>query len=241
MDKKIKNYVIIGIIVVILISISAKKVTDIFSEPPVPKTDWQEEYRLKLVENNINLQYTSAQRAIDYLTPQLQEVINSIDATGPEDALKKTTKYVLSNIRYSSDGITPNYCFSETATSTYLSGVGDCVSMTKLGTAILRGQGIAVKTTGGCLKFGGGCMPIMGTVPIPIRKADIWDGKKRGWLHEWAEVYLPDKGWVTVDFTNGAIYEKECQDYVFYSYDNADYKDICVIEDYNFIDYCRIL
>lgn len=238
MDKKYNNYIIIGIIGLIILGVGTKKVVEFYSEPPLPENVWQEQYRQELIKNNIDLQYTTAQRTIDYLTPELQSVIDDMDATGPEDLLKKATRYVLSRIKYASAGITPSYCFSETATSAYLSESGDCVSMAKLGTALLRGQGIAVRTVGGCVKFDGSCSPLMGVIPIPIEKAVIFDGKKRGFLHEWTEVWIPNKGWVLVDFTNGAIYEKGCKDYIIYAYDEANYKDICVIEDDEFNKKC---
>ena len=230
---------IIGIILLLSLFFVGKKATDIFlSEPPLPKEFWQQNYRQELLNNNIDLKYTQAQSTIDYVTPELQEVINEMESTSPEDAIKKATRYVLRNVRYESAGITIDFCKKETATSTLLAGFGDCVSMVKLGTAILRGQGIAVRTLGGCVDFSGRCSTLMGVVPIPYQKSDIQDGKKRGFLHEWTEVWIPNKGWILVDFTNGGIYEKGCEDYTIYAYDEANYYNMCVIEDSEFNKMC---
>lgn len=238
MIKKTQWIVIIGIIALLLF-VGGKKVAEYISEPPTPKNEWQEQYRQELINNNIDLKYTQAQSTIDYVTPDLQDVISKMDSKSPEDAIKKATRLVLNKIKYASSEITPEFCYAETATSTYRLGFGDCVSMTKLGMAILRGQGLAVRSVGGCVKWSNSCMPIMGVVPLQIQKAEIYDGKKRGYLHEWSEVWLPDKGWITVDFTNGAIYTKGCKDYIFYSYDEAQYKDMCVITDNKFIQQCK--
>lgn len=235
-----KILVIFGIILLVFFVVG-KKTINYISEPPVPKEQWQAQYREQLLSNNIDLKYTQAQPTIDYNTPQLTEVINNMDSNSPEDALKKATKFVLRNVQYDSSNIDANFCYKETATSTYILGFGDCVSMTKLGTALLRGQGIAVRSTGGCVVFTGACDSIMGTIPLHIPKAEIFDGKKRGYLHEWAEVWMPEDGWVLVDFTSGAIYDKGCSDYHFYSYDEGHYKDMCVITDKSFIGECRSL
>lgn len=237
-----KQLLIIGIAVLLVITLfGTKKLSEGFlSGPPEPKEVWQQNYREAMVANNIKLDYTQAQAVIDYLSPEIQDVINNMDSTSPEDAIKKARSYVLDKITYNSAGITPQYCYGETATSALKIGTGDCVSMVKLGTAILRGQGIAVRTLGGCVKWSGTCSTLMGTVPLPLQKADIYDGKKRGYLHEWSEVWLPERGWILVDFTNGAIYEKGCEDYLIYDYDEGHYRDICVITDQDFINQCKV-
>ena len=240
MEKK-NIYFVIGIIIIafLLFQGSKKLGGGFLSPPPQPTEVWQQEYRDALLMNSININYTRAQVVIDYITPEIQAEIDKMDAGSPEDAIKKATRFVLDKVDYNSAGITPTYCYNEKASDVLRIGNGDCVSMVKLGTAILRGQGIAVRTIGGCVKLSGGCTPLMGVIPLPfVEKAAIYDGKKRGYLHEWTEVWLPTKGWILVDFTNGAIYEKGCDDYLFYSYDEGDYKDICVINDRSFIDNC---
>ena len=232
------------IIVVLLILAGTKKISPL---PPIPDTvwqkqsqsEWQKQYTKEMIENNIDLEYTQPQSTIDYFTEDLQKVISEMDSTSPEDAVKKATKFILKNIRYELSGISADFCYAETATSTLRDGFGDCVSMTKLGTAILRGQGIAVRSGGGCVKFTEQCASLMATFAIPYQKAEIYDGKKRGFLHEWAEVWFPEEGWVIVDFTSGAVYNKQCNEYTLYSYDNAHWKEMCVITDNSFIQQCR--
>lgn len=233
-SKKEKTILIIVVLFIALIAIGTKKIID----APEPISEWQKKYRQSLIDNSISLEYVSSTSTLDFNTPDIQNAISSINPVSDEDALKKTTQYVLKNIKY--NGRIPiDYCYAETATSALKSGVGDCVSMTKVGSAMLRGMGVAVKTAGGCLKSFFGCKPIMGTFPIEYMKSEIIDSKKRGYLHEWGEVWIMDKGWVLVDFTSGAIYDKGCDAYGFYSYDNADKINMCVINDNSFIEQCK--
>ena len=230
-----KNTILIlALIFIFLIGFGTKKILT----TPQPTADWQKEYRQAMLEGNIPLEYISSTSTLDYETEDIQKAIESIKPLNDEDALKKTMKFVLANIEYGRVEI-PD-CFPETATSALKFGRGDCVSMTKLGSAILRGMGIAVKTGGGCLK-GMTCSSIMATFPIPVSKPEITDNKKRGWLHEWGEVWLQKKGWVLADFTNGAIYDiNSCSDYVLYAYDNADKREMCIISDNSFIEECKV-
>ena len=223
---------ILGLILIFFIGFGTKKILT----TPTPKADWQKEYRQAMLDKNIPLDYISPTSTLDYETEDLQKVITGITPLNDEDALKKTLKFVLANVKYGR--VEKSDCFPETATSALKYGRGDCVSMTKVGSAILRGMGVAVRTGGGCLK-GMSCSSIMATFPIPVSRPDIVDNKKRGWLHEWGEVWLVKKGWVLVDFTNGAIYS-ECDDYGFYAYDNADKIEMCIISDNSFVEECKV-
>lgn len=157
-----------------------------------------------------------------------------------ESAIKETARYVAQNVKYSGL-ISIDYCYSETASSVLSSRQGDCVSMSRLVTAMLRAQGIPARTMGGCLTSKR-CGILFATVPglqpfyMPMVDGDF---KKRGFLHEYVEAWEPSRGWVRVEATSGQIFPMECVAYLNYGYDSNQYNR-CTINDASFWDQCSI-
>ena len=82
--------------------------------------------------------------------PQVYAMATKIkqSTASANDALQKTARFVYDNVQYNSR-VTVASCYAETASSTLSSGQGDCVSMSRLATALLRAQGIPARTVGG--------------------------------------------------------------------------------------------
>jgi len=176
------------------------------------------------------------------LQTKLAKEIKSSTNT-PYDAVKMTAKYVYNNIQYSS-GITVGYCYEETASSTLEVGKSDCVGMTRLNVALLRTMGIPARSVGGCLKSAERCSPIFAVAPgIQTKVTPMTEGdfKKRGFLHEWLEVWTPETGWLQVEATSGQIFspEPECNQYIKYAYDSNQY-DRCTITSQSFWNLCSV-
>jgi len=171
---------------------------------------------------------------------KLAQQIKSSTAT-PYDSIKKTAKYVVSSIDYSSK-ISVSYCYEETASKVLATGKGDCVSMSRLVTALLRAQGIPARTVGGCLTSSRSCTPLFAAIPsfeartTPMAYNDF---KKRGFLHEWVEVYdVSTNGWLLVESTSGQVFKLNCDSYLMYHYDTNKY-DRCTIDSQSFWQTCN--
>ena len=190
-------------------------------------------------------QYLVEEIDFDYSHPEIQKLAKEIKSSTntPYDAVKMTAKYVYNNIQYSS-GITVGYCYEETASSTLEVGKSDCVGMTRLNVALLRTMGIPARSVGGCLKSAERCSPIFAVAPgIQTKVTPMTEGdfKKRGFLHEWLEVWTPETGWLQVEATSGQIFspEPECNQYIKYAYDSNQY-DRCTITSQSFWNLCSV-
>lgn len=177
----------------------------------------------------------------DYSNPAIQAIAVDIKGrtTDPFQAIKETARYVYDNVQYSSK-ISIAYCYEETASSVLSEGRGDCVSMSRLVTAILRAQGIPTRTVGGCLITSQRCSAMFAAYPLITAQTTnlvTGDFKKRGFLHEWVEAWTPERGWVLIEATSGQVFPTTCGSYLQYSYDRNQY-DRCVITDTNFWNLC---
>lgn len=156
-----------------------------------------------------------------------------------QDAIKRTAQFVYENVRYSGK-ITVQYCYDETASSVLKVGYGDCVSMSRLNTALLRAQGIPARTMGGCLTRER-CGILFSAVPYAetqTSEMEEGDFKKRGFLHEWVEVWDGNR-WVVLESTSAQIFDLTCNTYMEYGYDTNKYNR-CVITNLNFWNSCKI-
>jgi len=177
-------------------------------------------------------------KLIDYSNPEIQKVVENIEKTtnNKYKQIELTSTYVNNNINY--EVMTGVYCESETASSVLENKKGDCVSSTKLTTAILSGLEIPVQIIEGCLtnpdiyfeySEGLSVAPnkfINFTVPKPA----IMKVKKAGSLHSWIRAY-DGKEWQTIETTVGVVfptkYEKEIG-YIFFEYpDYYDKMELC--------------
>ena len=178
----------------------------------------------------------------DYTSPEVYAVAQEIKAKArnEEEAIKETLLFVVRNVRYSS-AITISYCYQEKASDVLNSGLGDCVSMSRLVTALLRAQGIPARTAGGCLASFKRCVSVFAVIPtIEAQTTEMMEGdfKKRGFLHEWVEVWTPKKGWRLVEATSGQLFPTQCNAYLQFSYDTNP-RNRCVITDREFWNICR--
>ena len=193
------------------------------------------------IENNLEI-HLIEEEDFDYTQKDVFAVAQEIKArtNTPEEAIRDTLTFVVRNVRYSSK-ISINYCFSEKASDTLLTGTGDCVSMSRLVTALLRAQGIPARTVGGCLASSKRCAPLFAVIPgIEAQTTELVEGdfKKRGFLHEWVEIWTPDEGWRTAEATSGQLFPTTCNAYTFFSYDSNP-RNRCVINDNTFWSLCK--
>lgn len=180
----------------------------------------------------------------DYSDEGIQNLAREIkqSTSSPEQAIKETIKYVAQNIKYSSK-ITVQYCYDERASTVLQTGSGDCVSMSRITTALLRAQGIPARTMGGCLSFKTRCSILFSTVPYQdaqVTELSEGDFKKRGFLHEWVEAWTPSQGFFLIEATSGQTFPLSClgSTYLKYSYDDNQYNR-CVINSPSFWETCR--
>lgn len=239
MDNKKRNILIFLAISTVLITFigTRDKVTPLESI----EGTWDISEQVKALDYE---QYLIEESDFDYSHPGIQglaQEIKSASAT-PYDAVKITARYVYDNIQYSSK-VTVQYCYDETASSALEAGKGDCVSMVRLNVALLRAMGIPARSNGGCLGASGRCAPIFAVAPpdvqAQITELIMDDFKKRGFLHEWLEVWTPETDWLILEATSGQIFPFGCAAYIQYAYDNNRF-DRCVITSQNFWNLCSI-
>jgi transglutaminase-like putative cysteine protease len=224
-EKQKKKYTMYGILALIILSL-------FFYYQNVPVEVAQK-------EDLASGMYLTETSEFDYSDKAIQEVAKKIwDMSETKlDIIKNTIRYTADHVTYQGD-ITVSYCIAESASDVLRSGKGDCVSMSKLNTALLRANNISTRTLGGCVSFSKSCTMLFAMFPeedIP-RPTFVGDNKKRGYLHEWVEAYDGLK-WVSIESTTGNIFESGCGRYEIFGYDNTPYSR-CVIDDYSFISEC---
>lgn len=194
------------------------------------------------VEQAGYLSYLEEYADFDYTTPIVYNKAQEIKASSssPEDAIKKTLKFVVSEISYSSS-VSIGYCYDEKASTVLVNKMGDCVSMTRLTISLLRAQGIPARSVGGCLSSYKRCTPIFAVIPsleaktTPMTEGDF---KKRGFLHEYTEIWTPIEGWRIGEATSGQLFNFDCDSYLMYSYD-TNIQNRCIILSQDFWQICN--
>lgn len=227
------------IVVVVILGVIAFLLAEAPSNIGPAEADWQKNYLESLEKAGINPSYLKHDQVID-TNDQIKRVSGQIanESVNAKDAIKGSLDYVYQTVDYSPSS--PAVCFQETAVDVYEIKVGNCVSMTKLNIAILREMGFAVRPAGGCISGNFVCGVLFSAHPertpryVPV---DLKDPFKRGGLHEWFEVWLPDEGWIIGEATSGQIFSKSCQSYDYYDY-STDPEGMCVIRDLNYIRQC---
>lgn len=234
-ERENTGLLIIGVVVLGLFSL-------LLSQPstgPVEE-NWDASYQEAVEAAGINPDYFEHNPIIDK-NEEIVVIANDIKsrANNAKDAVKMTMDYVYDVTRYSRQ-VSPQVCFAETSSDVLDKGYGDCVSMSKLVLSLLREQGIAARPTGGCISGNFRCGVLFSThadrMPI-YSPVDLEDPKKRGGLHEWVEIWLPDEGWIIGEATSGQLFSKSCESYDTHDY-NTDSVGMCVITDYNYIRQC---
>jgi len=235
MKKEQRDTLILFGIVVVAVIFSASS-----TQAPLQTVqgDWDVSESVKLQGYE---QYLVEEKDFDYSNLAVNQLAQSIKTSSadPYSAVKLTAKHVVDNVKYSSQ-ISVGYCYEETAASVLEKGYGDCVSMSRLVTALLRAQGIPTRTVGGCLSLSQRCSAMFAVIPGLEAKTTPMTGedfKKRGFLHEWVEAWTPEQGWILVEATSGQIFPTSCASYIQYSYDSNRFNR-CVIQDSNFWNQC---
>ncbi len=237
MDKrKTQSIFLFGVLVVMVIFVASKNA---IPEPkPIQGENW--DISREVSDNGLQefLVETSDFNYNNQNVYKLAQEIKSSTATS-YDAIKKTAKFVVTNVQYDSK-ISINYCYDETAASVLEKGSGDCVSMSRLVTALLRAQGIPTRTVGGCLTSSRSCVPLFAVIPTfeaRVTPMETGDFKKRGFLHEWVESWSPEHGWMLIEATSGQVFSMDCGSYMIYGYDSNRY-DRCIISSADFWNRC---
>jgi transglutaminase-like putative cysteine protease len=238
--KNEKILVVLSIIVLVLFLTSKKELslptTPTISTPTIPGS-W--DISSAVQENNYT-QYLVEEKDFDYSDERIYSVAEQIKqgTNSAKDAIKRTALYTVQHVRY--DGsVSINYCYNEKASTVLASGKGDCVSMSRLNTAILRVMGIPARTMGGCLTSIR-CSALFAAIPgYTAQTSPIIDNKKRGFLHEYVEVWDGEE-WFILESTSGQIFSFDsCGTYLDYGYDTNNI-DRCTISDSDFINRCRV-
>ena len=211
---------------------------DKLSTPPTIQGNW--DISQQILDNGYS-QYLVVEPDFDWDNPEIYRLAGEIKqrTNSPEEAIKETITYVVKNVQYSSK-VSVEYCYDEKASTVLEAGFGDCVSMARLALALLRAQGIPARTMGGCLSFSSRCTPLFSIYPkvdAMVTPMTMGDFKKRGFLHEWVEVWTPNENWRIIEATSGQIFPLTCNAYIPYAYDYNSY-DRCVIQDQQFWDLC---
>jgi transglutaminase-like putative cysteine protease len=225
---------IIGAIIVAAVFLYMKPIGS--SDP-----NWDKTYLSKAEQAGIDQSLFLHNSIVDQ-AEGITNVANDIKSKSinANDAVQKTMEYVYQHVRYTRQ-TSANACFVETSASVFQTGQGDCVSMTKLVISLLREQGIAARPAGGCISKNFACgaiFAVTGARQPQYEPVDPTDPKKRGGLHEWVEIWLPDQGWVIGEATSGQIFPKSCQSYDYHDY-NDDAYGMCVVTDLNYRRQCE--
>lgn len=202
--------------------------------------DWEESYKEAATMAGIDEQNFDHNSVINS-NEELEAVANLIssESINAKDAVRKTMEWVFQNVDYTRK-TSALECYAETSIDAFEIGQGDCVTMTKLAVSLLRSQGIAARPAGGCISSNFACGVLFAIHPERAPRfepVDLEDPKKRGGLHEWLEVWLPDEGWLIGEATSGQLFSKNCRSYDYHDY-NTDSTGMCVILDQNYVRQC---
>ena len=238
MIKKINNKIVVVIVLVIFVLILIPKTIEEIEVESIQGT-W--DISQQVAENNLE-QYLIEEEDFDYSHPLIFNLAIEIKqrSSSVEEAIKETAITVVNSISYSSS-VSISYCYNEKASDVAETGLGDCVSMSRLATSLLRAQGIPARTVGGCLSFFRRCELLFAAVPFQEAQTTEMvedDFKKRGFLHEWVEVFDGEK-WVILEATAGRIYDTQCNTYLQFSYDSNRFNR-CTIQDSDFWQECSV-
>lgn len=218
---------------------------------------WQKNYAE--LTKTMPREYLEETTLYDYSNPEIQKVVEEIkaEAKNAEDAVYLTLQYTYNNIEYTF-GESDDYCFTSKASDILLRGTGQCDTQTRLNIAILRGLGIMVRPVGGCIWSPQSCgvkfsiYAITGNpVPQPVWQ-EVTDAElqqkfvsrkaasRKGGLHAWLEVYIPDEGWIIGESTAGVLMKSSCVQYDVEAYvGNYETKEFCVTEDMKYAMWCQ--
>lgn len=236
MKNKKFIYFIIFLLVIIIIIADMRKESTVKQKDPA----WMSNYQMSRKESDIPDEYIQETNYFDTSSLEVQAVTNNIlkNAYSTEDAVQRALDYVYFNIEYNPDESDAT-CFEATGSKVILAGSGQCDSQTVALVSILRAMSIAARPVGGCyaistlcdLKYSifsaiGKPLRMPKSKPIKITEGAEWVGRA-GFLHAYAEVFLPDQGWVIAESTAGRLMKGTCLNYYVEVYPTT-LKEICV-------------
>ena len=216
MENKTRWILIIVSIVIVLLLIANHK-------------SWSLDYREKMKENKISEEYIKETSIFNYKSDSILSINTTLyDEHSLINSIKNIGDYVYYNVNYLD---TEETCEGISASDIIERRKGLCSTQAKLDVALLRSMGIASRPVLGCRKLTSTCSKTFAVFqdrPPKVRPIKEKDGfvLSRGGLHTWVEVWLPYKGWVILEPTNGLIYDIDCQDYKTYLINPNDF-NIC--------------
>lgn len=233
-DKDRKNLIVIVLVLGLAWLFVAMPASNIGQ----PEENWQNNYKEQALAAGLDPEYLEHDNIVD-TNPDMDYIAQSIStqSVNAKDAVKKTMDYVYDTVAYTPS---PPGCFDETSSDVFVERTGNCVSMTKIALSLLRAQGIAARPVGGCISGNFACNALFSFHPerqpryVPVVQDDNF---KRGGLHEWLEIWLPDEGWIYGEATSGQLFPRSCSSYDIHDY-NTDAFGMCVITDQNYIRQC---
>lgn len=212
---------------------------------------WLDEYSLDLDLEGIEPDYLATTSYYDTQSDLIQQISGSILSTSnsPKEVVEKTLKYVYNQVEYVS-GESDAACLQATGSKVIKSGQGQCDTQSISIITLLRSMGIASRPVGGCTHYDvSECAPMQAIFKFKktpkLEEVEIIEGEdvgRGGYLHAWVEVWLPDKGWVTLEPTTGEFAQGNCYNYLVEMYpDNDDKYHICFAESRDFALRCQRL
>jgi len=177
-----------------------------------------------------------------YINPQtsrVQDAIAQVQAASVTDydRIVNTAAYIHQTVAYAPLG---DACFAQTPEDVLTLGEGNCVSTTKLATAMLTGMDIPVLIIEGC------AFPLSRDWLIPADATAKREGavtkNARGQLHSWIRAH-DGHNWYTVETTAGVVFPATNEDSYGYStfggyVDPADGTHLCVLQNPRYVDFC---
>lgn len=262
MDKEAakRTVVITVMLLAIMFILNQDKQSDTQMDIKTAKAGWAEKYESQareMLPSYSNYIVDTEYYQLD--DPLIETIANDIIAKSstPEEAMQGALSYVYANVAYLYNE--PDAaCYAGTAASIIESGSGQCDTQTIVVVSILRKMGIAAKPVGGCLIINPSCrlqsffvgsaidlpwIPKYRPTVTPVPYAETFSragiNSRAGGLHAWVTAWLPTKGWVTLEATNGRFANTECYTYhveVFPSDNNK--KELCVSTNWAYASAC---
>lgn len=184
----------------------------------------------------------------------VQDAISLVELRSSTDyeRIVNTAEYINDRTDYKLQG---DACLSQKPDDVLELGEGDCVSFSKLATAMLTGMDIPVQIVEGCVfsnrqtSLDNSVPPKDFAIPIDYSVKNTFGTESRaigpssGQLHNWIRAYDGERWW-TVETTAGVvflvIYEESYGYNKFGGFVNAaDPWDLCLLIDDKYVDYCR--
>ena len=243
-NKNFTIFFIISAVLLIVISLSTLIQQSRTVKPPTANVSgWEYGYQQNLADNKISQDYLASTEYFDYTDPYIEEIAATIknSSKSPEEAVQKTLDYVYGKLQYNMyepDGV----CLQGKASQIIRGNSAQCDTDTMVVVSLLRAEGIATRSVGGCVYVSQTCQNAFSINGEPNRLPKYKPATKgqigrAGGLHAWAEAWLPNEGWVTLETTAGTIVRNTCAQYNVEEYP-TNQKDLCQTSSFSYADWC---